>query len=227
MKITCPACESPVPANQLNIATDVGFCPRCEEAFAVSERVAGGDCAEGFDLHAGPPGTWFEERVDGWTLGASTQSWAAVFLVPFMCIWSGGSLGGIYGTQIFSGKFDLGLSLFGIPFVLGTLFLGSIAAMTVCGKLVVSTDGSEGRVFTGVGPMGWTRRFDWSTIQQVREGVSQTTDSGGTNREIALVGAGGLKFGSELSEGRRYYLLQALRRLLVDRRAAERNPRRA
>ena len=62
----------------------------------------------------------------------------AFFLVPFMCVWSGGSLGGIYGSQFFQSKFDLSMSLFGIPFVLGTLLFGSFALMTVCGKVVVS-----------------------------------------------------------------------------------------
>jgi len=34
------------------------------------------------------------------------------------------SLGGIYGSQIMKGKFVLGQSLFGIPFLLGTLVFG-------------------------------------------------------------------------------------------------------
>lgn len=68
----------------------------------------------------------------------------------------GGALGGIYGSQIMAGEFNLMLSLFGIPFVLGTLFLGSIALMTVCGKVVVSTSYDQGKIFTGVGPFGWT-----------------------------------------------------------------------
>ena len=68
-----------------------------------------------------------------------------------MCVWSGFSLGGIYGSQIAAGEFNLGLSLFGIPFVLGTLFFGSLAVMTVRGKVVIAVDRNAGRIFTGVG----------------------------------------------------------------------------
>ena len=40
-----------------------------------------------------------------------------------MLIWSGGSLGGIYGTQIANQEFSLLQSLFGIPFIIGTINL--------------------------------------------------------------------------------------------------------
>ena len=55
--------------------------------------------------------------MDTVSLGATTRSPIAFFLVPFMCVWSGGSLGGVYGSQVLNGEFDLGISLFGIPFI--------------------------------------------------------------------------------------------------------------
>ena len=45
------------------------------------------------------------------------------FFLPFTAIWSGGSMIGIYGTQFWKCEFDLGQSLFGIPFLLGTIVL--------------------------------------------------------------------------------------------------------
>lgn len=56
---------------------------------------------------------------NGFEISATTESPIAFFLVPFMLVWSGGSLGGIYGTQIANGHFNLFLSLFGIPFCNG------------------------------------------------------------------------------------------------------------
>jgi hypothetical protein len=135
-----------------------------------------------------------------------------------MCVWSGGSLGGIYGSQIVNGEFNLGMSLFGIPFVLGTLLFGSIALMTVCGKVVIATEDDDGRVFEGVGPIGWTRRFNWGSISAVEEDYPSYYHSGNIGKVISLVGQTRLKFGAMLSDPRRYYLLQCLRSFLADRR---------
>src|SRR5205814_5386880 len=140
-----PACKSPIPASQMNVATDVAVCEGCQETFNISSVLATGQgIPEGFDLFNPPRGAWFEDSGVGWSVGSTTRSPAAFFLVPFMCVWSGGSLGGIYGTQIVEGEFNPLLSLFGIPFVLGTLLFGSIAVMSVVGKVVVMVDGPDG-----------------------------------------------------------------------------------
>jgi hypothetical protein len=141
----------------------------------------------------------------------------AIFLVPFMCVWSGFSLGGIYGTQIVDGKFNLVLSLFGIPFVIGTLLFGSIAVMSVCGKITLTVDNNLGRLFAGVGPIGWTRQFDWASITRIEEDRLGYNYSGSHGLVIALIGKTRLKFGSMLREPRRYFLLQGLRKLLASR----------
>jgi len=204
-------------ASHLNVAKDVAICPNCDEAFLISTIIAAGHGTGDFDMRQPPPGAWFDDTDTGWRIGASTRSPAAFFLVPFMCVWSGGSMGGIYGSQIAEGEFNLLLSLFGIPFVLGTLLLGSLAVMSVCGKIVVSTDGNDGQVFTGVGPVGWTRRFDWMSIHAVEEALPANRSSEGNGFAIALVGQSRIKFGSMLTEARRFYLLQALRKLLATR----------
>jgi hypothetical protein len=187
--------------------------------------LSGGAGLDDFDINAPPRGAWFDPTVTGWTLGATTRSPMAFFLVPFMCVWSGGSLGGIYGSQIFTGEFNLLLSLFGIPFLLGTVLLGSLAVMTVCGKVNVQVDHNDGTVFTGVGPIGWTRRFEWSSITAVEETQMAYQQTGSGGLVIVLISdQSRVKFGSMLSEPRRYYLLQGLRRLLAER--DDRTPRR-
>ena len=134
-----------------------------------------------------------------------------------MCIWSGVSLGAIYGTQIAQGEFNLTVSLFGIPFVLGTLLFGSVAVMSVCGRLVVTTDVDEGTVFTGIGPIGYTRHFRWPSITAVEE-VHANNHSDYNNSAISLIGQTRLKFGSMLSDKRRYYLLRFLQKYLAERK---------
>lgn len=216
MKINCPVCQIQIPSEQINVATDVAFCPQCEQATALSDMLAAGQDLAGFDLDDPPKGVRFQETYDGWKLVNSTRSWAALFLVPFMCVWSGGSLGGIYGSQIMAGEFDLMLSLFGIPFVLGTLFLGSIALMTVCGKVVVSTSYDQGRVFTGVGPFGWTQKFDWASVTHIKKDTSfnNRNDAQTVQWAITMIGDKQTRINLGYNENQRLYVLNALRRLM-------------
>ena len=221
MKIRCPQCSRLLDAIHLNVATDVAVCPSCNEAFAISSVVTGADEVDpDFDLYKSPRGTSFQETGFGWTLTATTRSPIAFFLVPFMCIWSGFSLGGIYGTQIIKGQFDLMTSLFGIPFLFGTILFGSIAVMSVFGCVRVSVDQDDGNIFVGVGSIGWKRRFDWSSIVAVKEVFASRGGNGSSGYTIHLVGPAPLQFGSMLSDSRRSYVINALRHLLADRKSS-------
>jgi hypothetical protein len=125
--------------------------------------------------------------------------------------------GGIYGTQIYHGKFNLFQSLFGIPFLLGTVLFGSIALMTLCGKVVVAVSRDEGRVFTGVGPVGWTRKFKWSGVKSVGADLTKYQRNGQSMPLIALQGDQPLRFASGLNEARQRFMLRALKQLLRER----------
>ena len=111
MEILCPSCRSRIPADDLNVSTDIALCRACDKPFRISEAV--GSAPADPQLLATPPsGAWFDPLPDGFRAGASTRSWMALFIVPFTCVWSGGSLFGIYGTQIVHGRFNVGMSLF-------------------------------------------------------------------------------------------------------------------
>ncbi len=215
MKILCPKCHRPVPAGQINVATDLAFCPPCNEGFKLSEAVDASP-ANAQVLDNPPRGAWLRREANRVVVGVSTRSPMAFFLVPFMCVWSGFSLGGIYGTQILKGHFSLFQSLFGIPFVLGSILFWSLALMTICGKVEV-TLGDASSVFTGVGRLGWRRRFDWSAVQSIREENMSVQYPGGQPAALVMEGAERVKFGSGVSEKRRYFLLTALKSLLAER----------
>ena len=189
------------------------MCPACHEAFALSELVAQGHETDS-DLGEPPSGTWFRTEANGWELGGTTRHPIAFFLVPFMCVWSGGSLGGIYGSQIIQGKFNLVMSLFGLPFVAGTVLFGSIMLMTIVGKVTVRVEDGDGVIFTGVGSFGWNRRFRWEEINRIEEIMTSFQSPGNSGRMLALEGKTRLTFGSMLNQGRRYFFLQVLRRML-------------
>ena len=141
-KTFCPICRAEIPLTDVNVATDIALCRHCGKTSSFAEAIAT-QSAVPVDLARPPKGTWLSRHGNGFELGVSTRSPIAFFLVPFMCVWSGGSLGGIYGSQIARGHFNFGMSLFGLPFLIGTLVFGSIAIMSVCGKISIRIEGSS------------------------------------------------------------------------------------
>jgi hypothetical protein len=218
MRLICPTCKEPIPAASMNVESDVAVCPACNEVFVLSDLLAGGHQDPQVELDEAPRGAWFHADFDRWQVGSTTRHPIAFFLVPFMMVWSGFSLGGIYGSQIVKGEFNLFISLFGIPFVVGTLLFGSIAVMAVVGKITVTVVDNDGEVFAGVGRIGWRRRFRWDEMERVEEDVANYRSSGSSNQVIALVGKTRLKFGSMLTDTRRYFVMQVLRKMLAGRR---------
>lgn len=216
MKIRCPKCKRAVPADQVNMGSDLAYCPDCNNGFKISETVDKEKVNSDF-LRSAPAGAWFNSEWDKAVVGASTRSPSAFYIVPFMIVWTVGALGGIYGSQVASGQFDPVDSFFGIPFILGSIIFGAAALMTVFGKVEVSI-GRESSVFTGIGPLGWTRRFDWSAVQTIREADAQFGYFGSQSGAIVMEGKTRLKFGTGLNEERRYFVLNVLRHLQQQRR---------
>jgi hypothetical protein len=207
----CPKCRAKIPLEDVNVATDVALCRQCGQTWSYAELLADEHAPE-FNFSTPPRGAWFRETTpNSFEVGASTRSAGAFFLVPFMCVWSGFSLGGIYGSQIVKREFNLGMSLFGIPFVLGTLIFGSVAVMSVCGKVVVSVEGDNGTVFTGVGPIGWRRRFNWRTVSAIRRTESHGR-RGSVAEQITFEGDKRLDFAAGLKSERLDFMLTVLRK---------------
>jgi len=225
MEIICPSCRAKVATADINVATDVALCRACGNTFRLSEIVGGGMFSGllsslapptgPVDLNSPPAGAWYQPAADGFTAGATTRSWMALFIVPFTCVWAGGSMFGIYGTQFIRGQFSLGPSLFGIPFLLGSMFLVSWCAMMVAGKVTVSVHNDRLAIFTGVGPFGITRVSNLSDFKTAREDWGNGSMNGNRQaRVIRLEGARSMAFASMLNTQRRYFLLAALQSAL-------------
>jgi hypothetical protein len=214
MSLGCPHCRSIIPLQDVNVSADIALCRACGNTFRFSEIAPGRTTPEP-DLNLPPKGTWFEQLPQGFRVGVSTRSWIALFLIPFTCVWGGGSLGGIYGSQIRKGHLELFNSLFGIPFLIGSCVLITMCAMTLAGKIEVTKIDERLTVFTGVGPLGWSRRFSWSDFSRVRE----ESRMGGWNFKgqgqlIVLEGARRASFGAMLSDEKRYFIFSALQKML-------------
>jgi len=150
MKIVCPTCQQSIPADDVNVAKDVAFCRICDEAYSLAIMVECGD-ASNSELAEPPSGSWFTTGENEWQVGATTRSAAAAgILIPFTVVWSGGSLIGIYGTQIWNGDFSITTSLVGIPFVLGSVVLICVSVISVLGQVVLRGCDDDAVLFTGV-----------------------------------------------------------------------------
>ena len=95
--------------------------------------------------------------------------------------------------------------------------MSGLSLMMVCGKVEVSVDRNEGKIFTGVGPFGLRKHFDWNSIKSIDEETSGANAPGSYGLTIAMTGQNKTKFGSLLNETRRFYLLQTLRKLMATR----------
>lgn len=216
MEVVCPKCRQPIAGDDLNVSTDLARCRTCDALYTLSELVAD---EPPVDLGQPPWGAWHHDDGVSVTIGATTRSPMAFFLVPFMCVWSGLSVGGIYGGQLARGHFDLQLSLFGIPFLAGTVLFGGIALMTVLGKCEVRLGGERGEIFTGVGPLGWRRHFAIDGVTRIEIDHSSGPYSGkGVSECLALRGERTIKFGTMWNDTRRAFVLNALRQHLPVRR---------
>jgi hypothetical protein len=219
MQVSCPTCGVVIPADDLNVSTDLALCRGCAKTFRLSENVD--DAASpGPDLSSPPAGVEYETLADGFRISATTRSWGALFIVPFTCVWSGISLSGIYGKQLTSGQFDLTGFLFGLPFLIGSCFLISWCAMLIAGEVRITRRADSLTVFNGVAGVGLTRSYAWSDFSSVREDTGSRWSSWNrrSTRTIALEGRRRASFGSLLSEERRYFVLCALRTALHNER---------
>ncbi len=213
VKISCPNCQRGIPLEDVNVSTDVALCRACTQTFSFAE-LAQDQATPATDLSRPPAGTWLRQMGGGFEVGATTRSGLAFFLVPFTLLWSGGSLSGIYGSQLLKGQLDWKLSLFGLPFLLGSCFLVPFTLMSVFGKVAVRRTGERGEVFLGIGRVGWSRQFRWSDVTGVRRALTKWQQN---DRRVPLIeiqlGSKTIRFGSQLPELRREFLLRALKQV--------------
>ena len=203
----CPNCNSTIFSKNINVQTDVAKCSACKIIFNVSEQTSSSD----FDPQKMPSGSWLIEKNGKVILGATTQSTQSLIQVPITFFWTVVMFGGIYGSQFLNNRFDLLRSLFGIPFIIITIFLWGMALMTIDGKVELTLSELGGKVFTGVGSLGITETFFWDEISNVEEQVCEYKYPNSMGSEIIMTGLKKIKFGSVLTNERKHHLFRSLK----------------
>lgn len=150
----CRHCGAAVALADTNVATDIALCRACGKTMPFSS-IAGAHELDAVDLTKPPKGLRISSSpIEGVQLTYHRIHPIAYVLIPFTLFWSGFSMWGIYGQQIAKGKFSLGDSLFGLPFLLGTVALLAAIAFLLFGVWRIALTRGQCEVFRGVGPVG-------------------------------------------------------------------------
>lgn len=191
---TCPKCGHEVPLKDINVAKDIMLCMACGETSSFSEVKRARDDAqredEGRKLLSGKPPKHLKVETDPTTGGVRLiyhrLSKQAIFLVPFTTVWAGFSLTVIYGSQIMKGEFDWRVSLFGLPFLIGSIALISTCCYMLFGKQVLTLACGKGMFFRGVGSIGRRKRFAFDRTTRVGCGSTDYAVNGISLSELRL-----------------------------------------
>jgi hypothetical protein len=109
--------------------------------------------------------------------------------------------------------------LFSLPFAFIGLHLLWTAAMYAAGKLTVTRRGDDLALFTGIGPIGKTRRLSAAGVVSVEEHVKLSRGKHGVSstRTAWIRNKDGtdLKLGDLLNPGRRAWVIGMLRRMIM------------
>lgn len=214
MEIICLKSRQKIPAVDTDADDDIAFCRSCNYSFSFAELLKKSS-AQGMGILQVPDGAWYRQTGNGFEIGATTRSWIGFVLVPCLAIWPLLILN-FYakwlksGTGFSFGFFMVVLILFALPSLLPT----SVILMYLAGKVVVSVESGEGRIFTGVGPLGWTRRFKWNSIKRVRKGWTTYQVNGSHQPLIELEREKRVRFGSLLKNERREFMMAVLKKKL-------------
>lgn len=193
----CPNCGKELPLADVNIAQDVALCRACNYtgsflAAATVPRLTDEELAR-------PPKrvSLRREFGDALTVVCRPRRAALWFLVPFVALWSGGSMTGIYVAPLVRGTFEWRDGLFGIPFLLGTLVLLAIVAYLAFGQTTVTLSKGRIRTFTGVFGLGRTREMECGPGTAVAIAQSNFRSNNVPQPEIVVKsGDATLKFGA-------------------------------
>jgi hypothetical protein len=238
----CPQCKRLIAETDVNVGTDVAFCRFCHAAHKLSSLVYGSQL-ENLDVSRPPSGAWHRGSGMGLVIGATHRSVGmAVGSLAISLFWNGivsvfvllalsSTLHHMHistpdwfpAPKMNGSGMSLGMTLllwiFLTPFILiGSAMVGTFLS-AIAGRTEVEIRQSEGKIFVGIGPIGWKRRFNPATVREVRLEDKTWRDNDGyrrNKRQIVIETDDGreIRFGSLLREDRMKFVASALRQAL-------------
>ncbi|MCX6927944.1 MAG: hypothetical protein NT154_32755 [Verrucomicrobia bacterium] len=240
---TCSRCGKVIPSEDVNVANDVAYCRACNISYPLSALTLGTEVDANIDFTHPPAGAWYTSSGMGPVIGATHRSvGTAIGALAISLFWNG--IVSVFVLVAISGTLrNLGITpphwfpapimndspmsvgmtiflwIFLTPFILiGLVMIGAFLS-SIGGRTEVRITNAEGVVFTGVGGLGYRRRFDSSAVKDVRVEDKQWRDSDGDRQRktcILIETREGkqIKLGTMLTPERRKFLAGALRKVL-------------
>jgi hypothetical protein len=166
MSVTCPKCGKEIVDADSNSATDMAVCRACNELFSPRRGLRVNPPVPVVDLPpVTPRGATCEELPNGFDVVATVRHprvWLAVpglvFLLFIFTVSLLADFRGIVST------YATGWLVF---WAVATAVALLLIAFLLFGKSRVSVDGGQCTVFTGLGRVGFRKRFPWSDVGSV------------------------------------------------------------
>ncbi len=212
----CRHCGSLIDLADTNVSTDVALCRRCGRTMPFSALAAATGDREA-DLASPPRGVRVgRSLIDGIDITCRKFNPVVLFLIPFTAVWSGFSMWAIYGRQVTDGKFSLAMSLFGLPFLFGTIALVSFIAFQMFGSTRIRIGRGTCEAFIGIGPLGWRRSIRIHPASKVRIETGHVTVNRVRQKHIVITTDGeAMKFGTLLAPEARDFIAAVLQRAVA------------
>ena len=110
-----------------------------------------------------------------------------LFLIPFMCVWSGTSVGGIYILPFLKGKpIELIPCLIGIPFLVASIAIWSGILAVIFGTRKLTLEYGSGCYSFKLLGIGISRSFDLRRDTEISAGESAAVRQRGLSRRIRV-----------------------------------------
>jgi len=210
IEINCPKCRTEIPLDDVNPSTDVALCRRC----GVTRSFSLLNSAAMIDPGAGPPGTRYERTARGFVAKASVLSWSSAIWGTVTCFFCWTVYGAALGPILRGGKLSAA-QLVVIPHMLVGVWLIGATIFQVLGCVRITREDDDLEIFTGIGPVGRRRKLAWSGIRDVHLESRRTGRNNATY--IVLDGVNRMSFASSLTEERRRFLLDVIRKEFAGR----------
>lgn len=214
--LECIRCGNAIPAETIGLVGHrVVECDSCEAVFTVDDPLRANG-ANPFDVENPPAGVRFLETDTGFEITSVTRSDFWRSFVLFSIMFSGITISCCYIGPFFSDGFEnkITFGVFGIPFLLFSLWSIRASTFSLFGKVQIVADGYRGSVSTRAGPFKESTQFSWREIDRVYESFSGVEINDNPLIEIVLEGKERIAFGSYMSTEGRYFVANALEKLV-------------
>ncbi len=216
ISVTCDECSEPHRVRDDAVGKQF-VCKGCGKSLTVE---APAQINDRLDQQSSSPGVAWGSTGQGWRLIASKRSNFEAVAMFAICVIA--LVGLVSSIQLLRAAWnDLG-GWFILAFCLPVSILSAYQmAFALCGKIVITVEGYQGTVFTGVGVVGRRQHFDWSRTTSVDD-ECVSSGSKGLGYELVLDGTTQIRFGRSLSEQRQLEVLAVLRQMLRQEQLSQR-----